>query len=290
MRLILAILVGLIGAPVASAEVPRVVTDIAPVHALVAQVMGDLGAPVLLMEQGADAHSFQLRPSQASAVAGAGLVVWVGPEMTPWLDRALEGIAAEVPRLGLLGVPGTRVRELEEGSATLDPHGWLDPQNGVVWLESIAGELARIDPGNAGVYRANTAAAVAELAVLEAEIEALLGPVRDRPFVVFHEAYGYFTERYGLTVAGSIATGDAAAPGAARLVALRAAMQAGGVVCIFPEAAQDSALVEQMAAGVGVRIGGALDPEGVALQPGPGLYRALLRGLAVTLAECLADP
>ena len=74
------------------AEVPKVVTDIHPVHALVSQVMGDLGAPVLLLERGASEHDFQLRPSQAADLADADLVVWIGPELTPWLDRALDGI------------------------------------------------------------------------------------------------------------------------------------------------------------------------------------------------------
>ena len=55
----------------ALAEVPQVVTDIPPVHSLVAQVMGDLGQPELLLAKGADEHDFQLRPSQAGAVAGA---------------------------------------------------------------------------------------------------------------------------------------------------------------------------------------------------------------------------
>jgi zinc transport system substrate-binding protein len=74
----------------AFAEVPAVVTDIPPVHALVSQVMGDLGQPMLLLERGADEHDFQLRPSQAAAVADAELVVWIGPELTPWLDGAME--------------------------------------------------------------------------------------------------------------------------------------------------------------------------------------------------------
>jgi zinc transport system substrate-binding protein len=94
----------------AMAEVPRVVTDIPPVHSLVAQVMGDLGAPELLLERGASEHSFQLRPSQAAALQDAGLVVWVGPELTPWLDTALEAVPAEVPRLGLLAAEGVTLQ------------------------------------------------------------------------------------------------------------------------------------------------------------------------------------
>jgi zinc transport system substrate-binding protein len=94
----------------ALAEVPRVVTDIPPVHSLVAQVMGDLGTPDLLLGQGADAHSFQLRPSQAQALSEAGLIVWIGPEMTPWLDRTLGGLGAKGAQLRLLAAEGTETR------------------------------------------------------------------------------------------------------------------------------------------------------------------------------------
>ncbi len=99
----------------ALAEVPRVVTDLPPVHSLVAQVMGDLGEPDLLLGQGADPHSFQLRPSQARALANADLVVWIGPEMTRWLERALEGRKGE--ELRLMQVEGTHLQDFGEGAA-----------------------------------------------------------------------------------------------------------------------------------------------------------------------------
>ncbi|MEZ5755747.1 MAG: zinc ABC transporter substrate-binding protein [Paracoccaceae bacterium] len=101
----------------ALAEVPRVITDIHPVHALVAQVMGDLGSPDLLLERGASAHDFQLRPSQAANLADADLVVWIGPELTPWLDRALDGLGEGSARLALLDTPGTLTRAFSEDGA-----------------------------------------------------------------------------------------------------------------------------------------------------------------------------
>ena len=93
MRYIISLPLAILPLPL-MAEVPAVVTDIPPVHALVSQVMGDLGAPVLLLEKGADEHDFQLRPSQMQSIAYADVVIWVGRELTPWLDRALEGSAA----------------------------------------------------------------------------------------------------------------------------------------------------------------------------------------------------
>lgn len=304
----------------ALAEAPRVITDIPPVHALVAQVMGDLGQPDLLLDQGADAHSFQLRPSQAAALAEADLVVWIGPEMTPWLDRAVKSLAPDVAQRRLLDAEGTRLRSFGEAGAPrhddhadeaghdhgaenepageghdhdhdhegIDPHAWLDPVNAQLWLGRIAADLARLDPPNAAEYQENAARAGAEIAALDARLDALLAPVQDKPFVVFHDAYGYFADHYGLTVAGTVALGDAAPPGAAHLSRLRATL--GDAACIFPETGQDPKLVQTIAADSGSRIGGALDPEGAGLERGPGLYGAILSGMAQTLIACLEQP
>lgn len=323
MRRLLPIALGLMPLPVL-AETPRVVTDIPPVHALVAMVMGDLGQPELLLDRGANAHSFALRPSQAAGLQDAGLVVWIGPEMTPWLDRALDGIGGKGHRLGLLAAEGTHRQDFgakgghghdhkaekaghdhghdhkaekaghdhdhadhDHKHEGLDPHAWLDPANAQVWLGLIAAELAEHDPANAATYAANAEAAKDRIAALDAQVAATLAPVQGKPFVVFHDAYGYFSAHYGLTVAGSIALGDAAAPGAGRLQALRDELTEGGIVCAFPEAAHDPKLVETLVEGTAVRIGPVLDPSGSALEPGPGLYEALLTGLADGISTCL---
>ncbi len=302
------------------AEVPAVVTDIPPVHALVAEVMGDLGQPELLLAKGADEHDFQLRPSQAASVAESDLVVWIGPELTPWLDGAMDVRPEGAAALALLAAEATVTRayaetaeghaeephdeakhggedkdHAEEGHAHEesdhggdDPHAWLDPANGKAWLGLISDELSRLDPENAATYAANAKVAADRIDALDAEITAILEPVKAKPVVTFHDAYGYFGDHYGLTFAGSIALGDAASPGAQRLSELRATMEAGEVLCIFPEAQHDPALVTQMAEGTGAKVGGVLDPVGSTLEPGPGAYAALLKGMAQTFADCLA--
>ncbi len=310
------------------ADVPRVVTDIPPVHSLAAQVMGDLGTPLLLLDRGADAHDFQLKPSQIAAVDEAGLVIWIGPEMTPWLERALESVGGGA-QLGLLDAPGTELRsfagpdehddhaegethdhdaqaetqahdavehaadhaarEGDHAHTGHDPHAWLDPANASLWLGLIATELTRLDPANASTYAANAGAAQARIADLNTSLTARLAPLHDKPFVVFHDAYGYFTAHYGLTVAGAIALGDAASPGAAHLNELRGTMTAGNPLCIFPEANHDPKLVAAMVEGTDTRIGTALDPEGSTLEPGAGLYGAMMTGLADALTDCLAE-
>jgi zinc transport system substrate-binding protein len=310
MRYIIALL---LTSTAALAEVPKVVTDIPPVQSLAAAVMEGLGTPEMLLGKGASPHSYALKPSQARAVAEAGLVIWVGPKLTPWLDKAADLRPEGAPLLTLLDTEGTHRQDFgaedahdhaaegaehddeaeaghddhDHAHSGLDPHAWLDPANGKAWARAIAAELARLDPDNAAAYAANADKAVAAIDAADAEAAALLAPVKDRPFVTFHDAYGYFAGHYGLASAGTVALGDAAAPGAQHLAELRARIEAGAVVCIFPEAQHDPALVTQMAEGTGLRVGAVLDPSGSASDAGPAAYPALLTTLARSMADCL---
>lgn len=287
----------------AFADVPVVVADIPPVHALVATVMGDLGQPELLLTKGADAHDFALSPSQAAKVAGADLLFWIGPGMTPWLGRAIEGTGVAGHSVALLDAPGTRLLTFAEAGASgveladkleehepIDPHAWLDPANAKVWIDLIATELSASDPPNAATYGANAAAAKTGIDTVVGEVRSTMAPVGNTPVVLFHDAYAYFSKSFGLNIAGTISQSDAATPSAARIAEVHQVLADAKAVCIFPEANHDPKYIAVVTEGTAVKIGGALDPEGALLNPGPDLYPALLRNLATTLAECLARP
>lgn len=100
----------------AQADVPRVVADIALIHSLVAQVMDGVGTPDLLLPPTASPHDFALRPSDARRLQDAALVVWVGPDLTPWLDRTLDTLAGEAHRLTLLSQDGVRTLPFRSGA------------------------------------------------------------------------------------------------------------------------------------------------------------------------------
>ncbi|MGO4907580.1 zinc ABC transporter substrate-binding protein [Pseudorhodobacter sp. W20_MBD10_FR17] len=278
----------------ALADTPKVVTDFGPVQSLVAMVMGDLGTPDMMLPRGGDAHDFQLRPSQAQDLATADLVIWVGPEMTPWMARAMDSLGSGLS-LPLLDAPETLTRtfgakdEGEHAHEGVDPHAWLEPENAQIWLGLIAEALAQTDPVQAETYRANAKAAQAEVTVIEADVAAVLAPIKDKPFAVAHDAYGYFAAHFGLQNEGSLRMGDAAPSGAAHLAELQDLLTADGAVCIFPEANHTDASARQMAEATGARLGAPLDPEGSMLTPGPALYGDLMRGLARSMAECLSQ-
>jgi zinc transport system substrate-binding protein len=288
----------------AAGDVPAVAADIPPVHSLVARVMGDLGEPVLAVRPGTSPHGHAMRPSEAAALRSADLVVWVGPSLAAWFGEAV-GNLSDARSLPLEEVAGTRRLparetaifaeahdhdhdEAHHGHAAggIDPHTWLAPANARLWLDAIAAALSEIDPENAEAYRRNAQAGLAEIDAATADADAVLAPVRDVPFLAVHDAYQYFEEAFGLAAAGAIVGTDAVEPGAARVADLRDLVERNGIACLVDETAAGRGIAATIAAETGARRV-TVDPLGAALEAGPGLYPALLRGMAEDLAGCL---
>ena len=270
-----------------AAEVPKVVTDFGPIDSLTRQVMGDLGQPFLLLPKGSDPHDFQMKPSQAQALADADIIFWDGPELIPALADAIASTGTDVKSVPLLQAGGGKIR-LYGGEEGTDPHAWLDPTNAEAWLGTIATELSAKDPDNATTYAANAAAAQTAIRALDAEIVAGLAPIKDKPFVVFHDAMGYFADHYGLTIAGAIELGDASDPGAEQLTSIKSILTESKAACVFPELGRDPKYIETVTEGTTALIGEGQDVEAIMLEPGPDQYAALIRGIAKTLTDCLS--
>ncbi len=301
MRFSIALPLILLAVP-AFAEPPKVVADIAPVHALLAQVMEGIAEPELLLAQNANPHAVQLKPSQVRMLSNADLVVWVGPGLSPWLGRIVRAGNGAETDLALLAHPATHLRGLGEGGELpeqgggqgheahdhggVDPHVWLSTANARAWLGLFATELAARDPENAAAYRANAEAAAARIDALEARIEARLDGYQGAAIVTFHEAFGYFADQFGVDIVGSVRPGDASAPSAAALSDLGQLVADQGVTCAFAEPGFDPGLIDAIAGGTGLRVG-TLDATGALQQPGPDHYAATLDAIALSISDCL---
>ena len=171
----------------------------------------------------------------------------------------------------------------------LDTHVWLDPRNAAAMARAIAAALVEADPENAAVYRANAARLDADLAVLERSLATRLAPVRDRPFVVFHDAYQYFEARFEVNAVGSITVSPESQPGAARLRELRQTVSSTGALCVFSEPQFEPRLVATVVEGTDAR-SGILDPLGADLPAGPEQYFSLMQAMTESLLACLGGP
>lgn len=278
----------------------RVVASIKPVHSLVSAVMAGVGTPSLLVEGAGSPHTYAMRPSQAAGLAKADVVFWIGPDLEHFLEKPIgtlgagaravelevaDGVTRLAPREG--GTFEPEEEGDEGGEETIDPHMWLDPLNAKAFVKRIAETLAVADPQHAQAYADNAKAEQARLDALIVEITKTLEPVKGKGFIVFHDAYHYFENRFGVSAAGSITVSPETAPGAQRLTEVRAKIGELGATCVFSEPEFESSMVGVVLEGSQAR-SGVLDPLGAALSDGPDLYFELLRNLAVSMRDCLA--
>lgn len=293
-------------ANIALAEVPSVAVDIPPIHSLVSIVMEGVGTPDLIMQAGASPHGYSLRPSEAAALQRADVVFWVSESLTPWLEGPIEALAGDAKSVELLETEGTTELEFREGTTFedhddgddeqeheeehdhhgYDPHAWLDPENARIWLDVIANDLSAIHPEHGATYVANASAGKAELDRLIDEINTQLESFHATKFVVFHDAYQYFENRFDILAAGSIALGDGSDPSPARIAEIRNKVADLKVRCVFAEPQFNPGLVNTVFSGTNAKTG-ILDPVGSDLELGPDLYSRLLQNMAGSLTACL---
>lgn len=306
---------------------PKIVASIQPVHSLVAGVMEGIGNPVLLVRPGVSPHGYQLRPSEAEALSGADVVVWVGEALETFLTRPIESLGRSARVVELMKAPGVELLPVRGGGVweahthendhedhasehehdhdahhadeahghghgnrdeRYDAHIWLNPANAEAITRVVASALAEADPAHKEQYAANADALAKRLTALRSEIEVALAPVRDRPFIVLHDAYHYLEHAFGLRAAGSIMVSPERPPSAARMAELRGKVRSEGAVCVFSEPQAPTRLVDTLVEGT--RAGtGVLDAEGSSgIEPGPDAYFTLMRRNAKALADCLA--
>lgn len=292
-------------APVRVVAAPKVVATIPPVHSLAAMVMEGTGFPQLLLSGGETPHSYSLRPSQSRMLASADVVIRVGDGLEGFLRKPLSALAGGAKIIELDHVRGITTFESradggddhghdrrhgkQDRDHGIDPHLWLHTGNALVIVQEIARVLSRVDPENTPTYDGNAARASFRLRALKLEISRTVEPVRDRAYFVFHDAWQYFEKEFGMRGGGAVAVSPERKPGARRLAETRSRIRASGARCVFAEPQFPPALVTTVIRGTPARLA-TLDPLGVGLTPGPGLYPALMRGLAKGIVSCLADP
>ncbi len=316
----LAIPAFLIAGSLQAADAPVVVTSIKPVHSLVSAIMQGVGKPELIVDGAASPHTYNLKPSNARALQEAKVIFWVGPGLEAFLEKPLESLGSDAIVARLDNAPGLVKLPFREGGAfeahddgdehqhaeadhdhaeadhdhdhgdhgAFDTHLWLDPMNAKAMATEITTTLVAADPANALTYEANAKALDDKLDALDKEITATVSPVKDKPFIVFHDAYQYFEHRYHIRVAGSITVSPETIPGAERVSEIHKKVGDLGATCVFAEPQFEPRLVNVVIEGTKAK-SGVLDPEAATLPAGPDLYFTLMRGIADSMRNCLAS-
>ncbi|MBC3373156.1 zinc ABC transporter substrate-binding protein ZnuA [Pseudomonas sp. SWRI92] len=281
----------------------KVLTSIKPLQLIAAAVQDGVAVPQVLLPPGASPHHYALRPSDVRKVQSVDLLYWIGPDMEGFLPRVLNG--RTLPSVAVQDLPGLKLRHFADDSAshedddhgsdehdhdhrpgTVDAHLWLSPLNARVIAAKMAADLSAADPANAARYQSNLKGFNQRLDAMDARLKARLAGVAGKPYFVFHEAFDYFEDNYGLKHAGVFAVAAEVQPGAQHVAAMRTRLQAVGKTCVFSEPPLRPRLAETLVAGLPVKLA-ELDALGGYTPATAQGYEQLLEKLGNDLAGCL---
>lgn len=287
-----------------AADAPRVVVSIAPIHSLVAGVMDGVVEPELLVKGKNSPHGYMLKPSQVRSLQRADMVVWVGESVEGFLVRSLANFDQSKTIIELMAEPGMRLLDARKGGVwqhaeqddhshdehhdhgNIDGHLWLDPRNAKVIVKALVAQLSRLDTLHADTYKANGERLQQKLSDLDKQLKHNLAAVSQTPYLVFHDAYHYFEQAYGLNPVGAIMVDLDHKPGARRLMLIRQRVQSANARCVFSEPQFPSKLIQVVTEGTNMKAA-TLDPMGMGVEPGKLLYFELMKDLGQGLVECL---
>ena len=285
----------------------KVVTSIKPIHSLVSYIMDGVGSPGLIVDGYNSPHSFQLKPSHAIMLEQADIIFWVGEDLENFLEKPLATIAKKAEKIELLEIKGIKKLKFRErnifeeheghddhghdakkeehddheghGHGEYDPHIWLDPINAKVILNEITEHLIENDSKNAATYKSNLAKAISEIDKLI--IDVITETNTDLSYVVFHDAYQYYENRFNVNILGAMTVNPDVMPGAEQIHEIHEVIEHDNVSCILSEPQFNPDIIKSIAKDTNVKTG-VLDPLGANLKPGKDLYFDLIRNMSAS--------
>ena len=258
-------------------------------------VAGDRLVVEALIPLGLDPHAFEPTPQDVARISQSQVLVINGGGFEGWLDQILENAGGQ--RLLIDASAGLAPRSPQPSEPALDetggdPHFWLDPNNVIVYVETIRDGLSQADPQGKGVYTQNATAYIERLQELDAWIRQQVEqvPAARRLMVTNHESFGYFADRYGFTIAGAIipSVSSSASPSAQQLAGLVRHIQETGAPALFLETGSSTQLAEQVAGETGAKIVTGLLTHSVTAPDGPApTYIEMMRYNVSAIVEAL---
>ena len=302
----------------AKAEI-KVVTSIKPIHSLATLLMEGIGSPKLIVDGSNSPHNFSLKPSHAKMLQNADLVFWVGEDIETFLEKPLKTVAVKARKIELMKISQLkklkfREKNIFEGHddhghgkkddhghgkkddhghgkkndhghahGEYDPHIWLDPLNAKIILNEMAKNMKAMDNKNTSKYDANLIQANKKIDNLVSNINKNIN--KKAKYVVFHDAYQYFENRFGLKTLGALTVNTDVLPGVEQLKDIREVIKEEKAKCIFSEPQFNPKIIKAIAKDTNIKTG-VLDPLGADIKNNKDLYFKLLNNLSNSLKKC----
>jgi zinc transport system substrate-binding protein len=292
----------------ASADRLRIVSSIAPVHAIVVAVTGERAQADLLLKGSASPHHFSLKPSHARLLQDADFVVLIDFELESFLEKPVHSIS-DIRAVELGEAPGIQLWETREigvlssdhtkshshghdhghESHHDDLHLWLDPLNAIAMADYFATVLSDADPVGEPFYRANVARFKERAELMMKTIQSQLLPYKNQPYVVFHDAFQYFEKRFGLMSPAILTLNPEMAPSAKVVRQVREYLLSSDTRCVYREPQFSPSILSSITDGLPITIA-ELDPLGDGSAIDADYYPQIVLGMAQSFESCFSQP
>ncbi len=262
----------------------RAFVSIVPQAYFVERIGGDAVDVAVLVGPGRSPATYEPTPKQMASLGAARVYFRVG---TPFEKGFIDKVRSTFKDLIIIdtreGVPLRYFRhghDHGEDTRTPDPHIWLDPKRVKIQATTICETLSRLAPQNVGVFADNLRAFQDDLNRLDRKISQILSPLKGSRFYVFHPAFGYFGESYGLNQVAVEIEGKSPSPKQLSSLINRAREDRVRVIFVQPQYSKKHAETIARA------IGGAVVP----MNPLPGDYLKSMEAMAHALRKGLQGP
>ncbi len=275
----------------------QVVTTVAPITSIVANVAGDRAEVRGVIPEGQDSHTYEPKPSVAKLVSTADVTFVNGLKLedpTREIARQNEPATGQVIELGTLTLdPSEYIYDFSfpKDGGKPNPHLWTNPPMARCYATIAASVLGKADPSNAAYYRANAGALAAKIDDLDARmVQATAGmAASDRELLTYHDAYAYFAAHYGWKILGAIQVSSFEDPTPKEVSALIDQIKRERVPAIFGSEVFPSAVLAEIARETGVKYVDSLRDDDLPGRPGDGdhSYLGLMKADFVTMVSNL---
>ena len=292
----------------ASADRLRIVSSIAPVHAIVVAVAGERAQADLLLKGSASPHHFSLKPSHARLLQESDFVVLIDFGLESFLEKPVRSISG-IKTIELADASGIQLWETREIGVLSSEHAeshshghdhgheghhddlhlWLDPLNAIAMADYLVSVLSDADPAGETIYRENAARFREQVEQVTETIRNQLLPHSKQLYVVFHDAFQYFEKRFGLMPPAVLTLNPEMAPSAKVVRQVREYLLSSGTRCVYREPQFSPSILSSMTEGLPITIA-ELDPLGDGTAIDADYYPQIVLVMAQSLESCFSQP
>ncbi len=261
-------------------------------------VGGDRVSVTTLVGPDSDTHVYTPTPADAKKITDAKLVIVNGLGLEGWLPRLVKSSGGKA--ITVVATKGIAPRKIEAGEAlsqahdagSADPHAWQSVVNAKIYVANIRDALVAVDPAGADIYKANAAAYLTKLDMLDRDVREAVTkiPPERRSVISTHDAFGYFAAAYGVKFIAPQGVSTESEPSARDIAAIITQVKKQKIPAVFLENVSDSRLMQRIASETGAKIGGTLYSDSLTAEKGPApTYIDMVRHNIRTLTSALSS-